>query len=147
MDDFMNEANIEEEAPKGILDDEPEKTTHLPYAVWKVGGREIKLKLTTPNIIKLERKYGKNILNLISDDGIPPLDTMLTVIQAAALPYNHGISFEKAQELYDKYTEEGGDQMKLLADVIYSILAVSGFFTENQKTNMQAILKDLDSPL
>ena len=62
---------------------------------------------------------------------------MLTIIQAALLKYQHSLTFEKVQRLYDKYIEEGGDQMKLYSDVIMGIMAVSGFFTAEQAEAMQ----------
>ena len=44
---------------------------------------------------------------------------------------------EKVQKLYDRYVEEGGDQMKLYTNVIMGIMAVSGFFTAEQAEAME----------
>jgi len=38
--------------------------------------------------------------------------------------------------------EEGGTQITLFADVIMDILIVSGFFTENQREEVQEKLED-----
>lgn len=46
-------------------------------------------------------------------------------------------ALEKVQKLYDRYVEEGGDQMKLYTNVIMGIMAVSGFFTAEQAEAME----------
>ena len=118
-----------------------------PYAIWEVGDKEYKLKLTAANIARLEDRYGKNILILVSEDGLPPLDTMLTILQAAMLPFHHGIRLTELYDIFDAYVDAGGDQTKLLADVIFPTLSVSGFFTESQDEQMKETLKELNSPL
>ena len=101
-----------------------------PFHYWTVGGREYRLKLKATTINKLENKYRQNLMNMI--DEIPPLSVMLTIIQAAMEPWEHGLSYPKVQSLYDSWTEEGGNQMDLFTKVIIPTMAVSGFFTPEQ---------------
>lgn len=108
-----------------------------PFAYWKVGEEELKLKLTTAQICKLEEKYRTNLLSLLTGGDIPPLGIMLTVIQCAAAPWSHGIKLKNLQALFDSYVDEGGTQVTLFADVILDILIVSGFFTESQMEDVQ----------
>lgn len=70
-------------------------------------------------------------------NGIPALGVMLTIVQSATVKYQHSLTFEKVQKLYDRYVEEGGDQMKLYTNVIMGIMAVSGFFTAEQAEAME----------
>ena len=77
---------------------------------------------------RLENKYKCNIMNLVND--LPPLSVMLTIIQAAMQPWEHGVKYSDIVNLYDKYVEEGGSQVNLYKDVIIQTLAVSGFFTQ-----------------
>ena len=126
---------VEEKREEKVV--EFEKPKKRPYYVWKVGGEEYKLKLDSASTCRLEDKFKRNLLNVISVDGIPQLGIMLTIIQAALLKYQHSLTFEKVQRLYDKYIEEGGNQMKLYSDVIMGIMAVSGFFTTEQAEAMQ----------
>ena len=71
------------------------------------------------------------ILNMLDD--IPPLSVMLTIIQAAMEPWEHGMSYTKVQNLYDYWADkEGGNQTDLYSKVIIPTLAVSGFFTQEQ---------------
>lgn len=138
MDDFLSSE---------IEDNRKADVKRRPFVTWEVGGEEYKLKLTATNIARLEDKYKKNLLILVSDEGLPPLTTMLTVVQAAMLPFNHGVKLNDLYDLFDKYVEEGGDQQMLLANVIFPVLSVSGFFTESQSEDMQEKVKELSSPL
>lgn len=107
-----------------------EEKKRSPFHYWTVGGREYRLKLKATTINKLENKYRQNLMNMI--DEIPPLSVMLTIIQAAMEPWEHGLSYPKVQNLYDGWTEEGGNQMDLFTKVIIPTMAVSGFFTPEQ---------------
>lgn len=107
-----------------------EEKKRSPFHYWTVGGREYRLKLKATTINKLENKYRQNLMNMI--DEIPPLSVMLTIIQAAMEPWEHGLSYPKVQNLYDSWTEESGNQMDLFTKVIIPTMAVSGFFTPEQ---------------
>lgn len=115
----------------------PAKPKRLPYATWTVAGKEYKMKLTADKITRLEKQFGRNLLLVITDDGMPPLSTMLTVIQAALLVFHHGINFADVQTMYDDFVDEGGDQTELLKEVIMPLMAVSGFFTPAQATELK----------
>ncbi len=115
-----------------------------PFAYWKVGDKELKLKLNASTIQKIESRFGnRSLLSLIMDaDGTPSLAVMLTVIQGAAMPWQHGISYADIERMYDNWIDAGeGNQTLLLSDVIVPILMVSGFFTEEQTKAIQAELQ------
>lgn len=112
-----------------------------PFHYWEVAGRTYRMKLKASTIGKLENKYRKNIMNLV--DEMPPLSVMLTIIQAAMEPWEHGIEYTDVQKIYDKWTEEGGNQMDLFRNVIIPVMAVSGFFTEKQAAMILENLEEL----
>lgn len=62
----------------------------------------------------LENKYKMNIMNLVAGGDIPPLSVMITVVQAAATPWTHKLKYEDVQKMYDKWTEDGGDQITFI---------------------------------
>lgn len=128
------------------LDNEREKRRKA-FFYWNVGGRDYQMKLTTGMIERLENKYRANIMNLVSDSGIPPLSIMLTVLQAAMTPWEHGVSYEDTKRLYDRWLEEGGSQMELYGNVLMPVLAVSGFFTAKQAEEILAKMENLDELL
>lgn len=144
MDDLLDE---QEETEEGKSTAPEKKEKRKPYHVWKVGKDEYKLKLTTENIMKVEQKYRTNIMNVLGGDGLPPLGFMLTVIQAAMLPYHHKIKSTAVYKIYDKYVEKGGGQTGLLTDVIIPVMTVSGFFTADQAEVMETKMEGVDDML
>ena len=118
---------------------EEKKEKRRPFHFWTVNGRTYQLKLKSSTVDKLEAKYHRNIMNMLDD--IPPLSVMLTIIQAAMEPWQHGMSYMKVQNVYEIWAdEEGGNQSDLYTKVVLPTLAVSGFFTAEQaETLMQEI--------
>ena len=84
---------------------------------------------------------------MVTDDDFLTVPTMMTIIQAAMLKFHHGMTFVKVQNAYDDYVDRGGDQMKLLSDVIMPLMGVSGFFTDSQMEIVTEEMKDADSPM
>lgn len=121
---------------------EESKQKRRPFFFWEVNGTTHKMKLQTGMISKLENKYRRNILNIVSDDGIPPLSVMLTIAQAALVPWEHGISYQSVEKLYESWLEhDDGSQAEFLSKVIIPTMAVSGFFTPAQA---ESIMKSLE---
>lgn len=136
----LDEEVKEQEEKKTV--DLDEKKKRKPFHYWAVDGRDYCLKLKASNIEKLENKYKCNIMHLVDD--MPALSVMLTIIQAAMLPWEHGIKYENILNLFDKYVEEGGSQVDLYKDVVIPTLAVSGFFTQKMATEiLEATDEDL----
>lgn len=136
FDEEMEEskvANLEEQR-------EEKEKKRKPFAIWEVGGREYRMKLTTSAICQLEEKYKRNLISLL--DGVPPLAIMLTITQAAMKKWEHGMKYADVQNLFDRYCEEGGTQMKFLTDVLLEIYRVSGFFSEDQQAAMDVKLEE-----
>ena len=135
----LDDEIMEEEKVVSIEEKKPKRR---PFHYWKVGDREYKLKLTTRMIEKVEDKYGKNLLMLVSD--LPPLSVMLTIVHAAMIPWEHGVKYSDIQAQYDKWTEAGGSQMEFYTSVIMPLLEVSGFFTASQAESMTAAMQEID---
>lgn len=82
-------AQNETQAPEEkVVNLEEQKKKRQPFAYWNVGGRSFKMKLKASGIGRLENKYRQNLMNMIDD--IPPLSVMLTIIQEAMSPWEHG---------------------------------------------------------
>lgn len=115
-----------------------------PWAIWEVGGREYKLKLTTPKIMELEKKYKTNLMNIMGtgDGGMPALTVMLDVAHAAMEKFEHGMKLQDVIKLFDKYEAEGGSQLEFYTKVYMNIFAVSGFFSTSLTEQMQDSLEE-----
>lgn len=107
------------------------------FATWEVSGEEYNLKLKTSTLCKLEEKLGTSVLNVISNGGMPSLTVMLTIAHYAMKDYNSNFKFTDIQNLFDKYIDEGGSQLKFFTDVVMDIFKVSGFFSEAQAEKME----------
>ncbi len=113
--------------------------TKKPYVIWEVGGKELKLKLSTSGIIELEGKLGANLLDVVmrTEEGrVPPLKVMLMITHQALQSYEHGYKEKDVINLYEQYLQDGGSQMKFLTDVFLPIYQVSGFFSKAQAEKM-----------
>lgn len=117
----------------------------LPYATWKVGEREYKLKLTTGAIMEIETQVlrGGSLMDVISSGNPPGLALQLTITQKAMQKYEHGIDMDDVKELFDQYLEEGGDQITFITDVFMPIFRVSGFFPKKAEAKMGKQLKQV----
>lgn len=143
MDNMENIGGIYEEAEneeENKIVEIPKKKS-LPFYIWNVGGYDYKLRLKASGVLVLENKYKRNMMDVLTEGNIPPLAVMLTVIQVAMEPWNHGIRYTDVQKIYDKWEEEGGSQMDLYSEVITPLMAVSGFFT---KEMAEEILKKMN---
>ena len=120
------------------------KKKRMPWAIWEVGGREYKLKLNTPEILELEKKYKTNLMNIIGSDkgGMPALTVMLDVTHAAMKPFEHGMKMQDVIGVFGKYEEEGGSQLEFYTKVYMNIFAVSGFFSNSLTEQMQDSLEE-----
>lgn len=90
----------------------------------------------------LENKYKMNIMNLVAGSDIPPLSVMITVVQAAAAPWTHKLKYENVQKLYDKWTEDGGDQITFYTQIVMPTMVVSGFFPQDQADSIMKSLEE-----
>lgn len=138
----LDEENVKEDSL--AKEEGAEKKKRAPFAYWTVGGKEHKLKLTTSVICQLEDKYKCNLLNILQNSGgMPPLAIMLSITQGAMKTWEHGVKYEHVQAMFDKYCEEGGTQLSFMTDVLMSIFSVSGFFSEDQQTEMDRKLEEV----
>ena len=144
LDDELKQELITDDSGKKekIVDFGDAKKRRKAFHIWTVGDSEYKLKLSTSNICMLEEKYKRNLLDLVSMGSFPPLNIMLTIIQAAMLPWHHGIKYKAVQDIYERYVEEGGSQTDLVSNVLMPTLAVSGFFTPDQAESMEEKLQE-----
>jgi hypothetical protein len=121
-----------------------------PYAIWRIGEEEYKLKLTTAAIVELETRYKVNLLELLRADtstSVPPLSVMLDVVHAALQKYHHGIKKADVYDMFDRYEEKGGSQLKFYASVFIDLYTVSGFFGEKMAEDMRANLQEMEDSL
>lgn len=68
--------------------------------------KEYKLRLTTRNLVELEKKLGCNPLTIFgSGDRIPTITELVIILHASLQAYHHGISLDDTYDIFDKYLE------------------------------------------
>ena len=146
-------ANVEEKDQAAEKEHEGDKVVEMPkrkpFALWEVGGQSYKLKLKTPAIVELETKYKTNLMNIMGtgQGGMPALSVMLDVAHAAMKDWQHGITKNEVQNLFERYVSEGGSQLSFYMSVYMEIFAVSGFFSVNLSNQMQEAMTEAKETL
>ncbi len=151
--DMVAAANGEESIQDADMEQAEEekepKQKRKPFAIWEVGGESYKLKLRTPTIVELEKKYKTNLMNLMGagNGGMPALSVMLDVTHAAMKDWQHGITKVSVNNLFEKYIEEGGSQLSFYMSVYMNIFSVSGFFSANLSNQMTEAVTEAEAEL
>lgn len=96
------------------------------YYDFEAGNKAYKLRLSTRNIVALEKQLGCNPLGIFgAGDTIPTVSTMVHILFASLQQYNHGISLDDAYNIFDAYLDEGHTVTDFIP-VILEIYKVSG---------------------
>lgn len=110
----------------------------MMYVDFTAGNRNYKLRLTTRDIVALEKQLGCNPLMIFGNgDKVPTITTMVQVLNAALQPMNHGITLDEAYDIFDEYLNDGHIVTDFIA-VIVDIYKVSGLIKnsgENTEKN------------
>ena len=99
-------------------------------------GKEIVLKfrLTSSNAMALEDKFKKPVVEYLQEESMTMIITMLRYM----LMWNEpNIGIQKASEIYDMLIENGWTYKKIIQDIIYETLVVSGFLEKSQWEEMK----------
>lgn len=96
------------------------------YTEFNANGKEYKLRLSTRNVVMLEKQLGCNPLSIFGDgDKLPTITTMVQVLHAALQQYHHSINLNEAYDIFDEYLADGHSATDFLS-VIIDIYKVSG---------------------
>lgn len=103
------------------------------YYDFEAGNKAYKLRLTTRNIVSLEKKLGCNPLAIFGNgETIPTLTTMVEVLHASLQSYQHSISLDDAYDIFDTYLEDGNSMTDFIK-VILEVYKVSGLIKDQSE--------------
>lgn len=104
----------------------------MMYVDFQAGNKEYKLRLTTRNIVALEKQLGCNPLSIFGDgETLPTITTIVQVLHASLQTYQHNISLDDAFGIFDDYLADGNSMADILP-VIIEVYKVSGLI-RNEK--------------
>lgn len=91
------------------------------YVDFTAGNNEYKLRLNTRSVVALEKALGCNPVMIFGDgETLPSVTTMVTVLHASLQAFHHGVTIEKAYDIFDAWVEDGNnmvDFVKLILDI------------------------------
>lgn len=99
------------------------------YYDFEAGNKSYKLRLSTRNIVQLEKQLGSNPLAIFGDgDRIPTITEMVNILHASLQQYNHGITLNDAYSVFDDYLADGHTMTEFIP-LILEIYKVSGLIS------------------
>lgn len=108
----------------------------MMYVDFTAGEKDYKLRLNTRNVVMLEKQLGCNPLSLFKEDGsLPSITQMVAVLHASLQPYHHGITLDKAYDVFDAFLAENHTVIDFFM-IIVEIYKVSGLLPDDtEETN------------
>lgn len=102
------------------------------FVDFTAGNKDYKLRLTTKDIVALEKQLGCNPLAIFGNgDTLPTLTSMVQVLHASLQSMNHGITMNDAYDIFDNYMADG-HIMTDFVPVIVDIYKASGIIKDNE---------------
>lgn len=110
----------------------------MKYYEFELNGRTVKLRLTSNDCIEIEKRTGKKLLDFIEDYSITTVVTLLMYMVRSSIP---NFSIKEASALYDELidSEQFGSLERILFDVIYEGMVVSGFLKKEDLMEMKTV--------
>lgn len=104
------------------------------YFDFEAGNKLYKLRLNTRNTIMLERALGCNPIGIfdLKGESLPSVTNMVNVLFASLQAYNHGITLDKAYDIFDDYLADGHTAADFVA-VIIEVYKVSGIIPKDSE--------------
>lgn len=104
------------------------------YVDFSAGDQQYKLRLSTRNTVMLEKQLGCNPLMIFGDgEQIPTVTQMVNILYASLLQYNHGITLNRAYDIFDEYLADGHTITDFIS-VILEVYKVSGIIKDDKET-------------
>lgn len=103
----------------------------MMYHDFEAGGNAYKLRISTRNVVMLEKQLGCNPLMLFNEGEMPTITAMLQVLHASLQDMHHGMSMNKVYSIWDDYLADGHTPADFLA-VLVEIYKVSGLIASGE---------------
>lgn len=105
----------------------------MKYFELELDGEIIKFRLTSEHSVIIEKKTQVKLLDYMQDYAITTIITFLTYMRRSDVP---NFSEKDAYVLYDKLVDNGYTLERIMKEVIFEALVVSGFLSKEQLEEM-----------
>lgn len=104
----------------------------MKYIDFTAGGKEYKLRMNIRNTVALEKILGYNPLMIFgTGDRIPTITEMINVLHFSLQQYQHGITLNDTQDIFEAWLEDGNTHTDFI-QVIIDIYKVSGIIANDK---------------
>lgn len=109
----------------------------MMYVDFSAGGKDYKLRLSTRNVVALEKQLGCHPLAIFGDgESMPTVTAMVAVLNASLQQLNHGITLNDTYDIYDAYLADGHNGAEFIR-VILDVYKVSGLIPDDKKEDSE----------
>lgn len=102
------------------------------YTDFEAGGKTLKLRLTSRACVDLEKKLGRNPVEIFLDASkgkLPTVGDVIAILHASLQALEHGYTETATCALYDEYIDDGHNLFDFVP-VILEVFRVSGLIGE-----------------
>lgn len=103
--------------------------------------KELRLRLTSADAMEIEKAQNVKLISYLQQESMTMIITLLRYLNKWE---NKNFSLGQAQQLYDELIDSGLSMKKILLDIIYESLVVSGFLEESEWKEMKGLLTKVD---
>ncbi len=112
----------------------------MKYFELELDGETIKLRMTTENSQLVEKKTGKGLFDLVQDMSVTNIVTLLMYLRRGETP---NFSEKETFALCDKFIDNGYTYEKIMMEVIFEALVVSGFLSKEQLEEAKTLKEEV----
>jgi hypothetical protein len=112
----------------------------MRYFELELDGETIKLRMTTENSQLVEKKTGKGLFDLVQDMSVTNIVTLLMYLRRGETP---NFSEKETFALCDKLIDNDYTYEKIMMEVIFEALVVSGFLSKEQLEEAKAMKEEV----
>ena len=108
------------------------------YIDFEADRKAYKLRLTTREVIALEKRLGCNPLSIFgAGDTIPSVTQMVAILHASLQAYHHGTTYDATLDIFDAWLSEGHAITDFIPTII-EIYRTGGLIAPDKRKNGEA---------
>ena len=108
------------------------------YIDFEADRKAYKLRLTTRDVITLEKRLGCNPLGIFgAGDTIPSVTQMVAILHASLQTYQHGVTYDAALDIFDAWLADGHTITDFIPTII-EIYRTGGIIASEKRHNGEA---------
>lgn len=106
----------------------------MNYITLSIGNMDYKLRMTTRSMCELEKKLGRNPIDILietTQNRLPKTTDLVFILHSALQPYSHNIKIDDVYDLFDEYIADGHTYMDFI-NVVIELFKVSGVIRDEK---------------